>query len=231
MKIVTVLRSGGDFNAKHVQALQRQVRQYAPWADFVCLSDVDIADVETLPLVHDWPKWWAKMELFDPRLHGDFLFMDLDTVIVGPLDDLLAVRELTLLRDFYRDGSRRTEGLQSSLMRVPPIKEVTATGLMHLRERDRDTPWSDFIKSPAKVIQTTHGGDQAFLEPYFLRSAKRFQDVTPGQVVSYKVHCCQHVLGKKDPVFRGVPDNARIICFHGKPRPWDLPQFEGLYTW
>lgn len=205
MRVITVLRSGGDYKPSHVHALQKQVAHWAPLATFECLSDVEIPGVKTTPLVHGWPGWWSKMELFRPELRGDFLFMDLDTVIVGPLDDFDSVSSLTILRDFYRNGKKLKEGLQSSLMFLP--------------ESERRGPWDDFTTNPPMSMRLfARGGDQALLEMHYLHIAKRWQDVLPGQIVSWKVDC-QH----------GVSPDARIICMHGKPRPWEVGQFLHLY--
>src|SRR5277367_2741020 len=96
MRVFTVFRSGGDFMPQHVQVLRRAVWDWSPpGTEFICLSDVAIPGVDTIPLQHDWPGFWAKMELFAPRIKGDFLFMDLDTVILGPIDDFLKLRPLT----------------------------------------------------------------------------------------------------------------------------------------
>lgn len=77
-------------------ALRRMVWENSPPnTDFICLSDVKIPGVYTLPLLHKWPGFWAKMELFSPAMKDDFLFMDLDTVILGPIDDFLKPRPLT----------------------------------------------------------------------------------------------------------------------------------------
>ena len=99
MRIVTVLKSRGtfgpsEFQPVHVKALQRQVEKWAPFAQFTCLSDVPVEGVECVPLKRNWPGWWSKLELFDPELGGDFLFTDLDTLIVGPLDDFEKITKL-----------------------------------------------------------------------------------------------------------------------------------------
>jgi hypothetical protein len=43
-------------------------------------------------LHNGWPGWWAKMELFDPtlQLEGRILYLDLDCVITGSLDDIVS---------------------------------------------------------------------------------------------------------------------------------------------
>ena len=205
MRVVTVLKSGGDFKPLHVQALQRQVAKWAPDATFACLTDVKVEGVETVPLKQKWPGWWSKLELFDPELTGDLLYMDLDTVLVGPLDDIAKVNKLTLLRDFYRDGKKLREGLQSSVMFLP--------------EREREVVWDDFTVNPALSMSLhRYGGDQKLLEMFYLNRAARWQDVLPGQFVSWKVNCST-----------GVPPEARVIVFHGKPRPWECGPFLHLY--
>ncbi|MEA1909917.1 MAG: hypothetical protein U9M89_02770 [Patescibacteria group bacterium] len=46
-----------------------------------------------------------------------------------------------------------------------------------------------------------------------------FQDLYPDDVVSYKAHCCE---GRNPRRFKSIPEKAKIICFHGKPRPWEI---------
>lgn len=211
MRIVTVFNSRSltgaaqEYTVKHVYALQAQLEKWAPFAEFECLTDfAQIDGVKTRLYQHGWPGWWAKMALFDPELPGDFLFVDLDTVINGPLDDILAVRKLTLLRDFYRDGKKLKEGLGG--------------GLMYLPNEVRAQVWNFWKTQPQLHMRMYPRGDQFLFERFWLNTAQRWQDALPGQIVSYKVHC-QH----------GVPADARVICFHGKPRPWEVGQFLHLY--
>jgi hypothetical protein len=188
-----------------VRVLQKQVEKYSLFANFECLTDVtSIPGVKCRPLEWGYPGWWAKMELFSPQIPGDFLFMDLDTVLVGPLDDILKVKKLTLLRDFYRDGKKLKEGLGG--------------GLIYLPEAERARVWEFWRTNPAMNMRIYARGDQHLFERLYLNTAQRWQDVVPGQVVSWKVHCTA-----------GVPPEARVICFHGKPRPWEVGQFLELY--
>jgi hypothetical protein len=213
MRIVTVLQTralhalhpgSSEFKPLHVEALARQIEKYAPLASFEVLSDVAVPGILCRKLKRNWPGWWSKMELFDPELKGDFLFMDLDTVLVGPLDDVLKVEKLTTLRDFYRDGKKLKEGLGG--------------GLMFLPESERQQIWTEFTANPALSMRMNARGDQHFFEHYWLNRASRWQDVLPGQVVSHKVHCQN-----------GVPPDARVLCFHGNPRPWQVGQYSHLY--
>lgn len=210
MRIVTVFNSRSlngavqEYNVGHVQALQRQLEKWAHGVPFECISDVKVPGVTCIPYTHGWPGWWAKMDLLNPELPGDFLFMDLDTVITGPLDDILAVRKLTLLRDFYRDGKKLKEGLGG--------------GLMYLPDEVRKPVWDFWMTHPQLHMKMYCRGDQFLFERFWLNTADRWQSILPGQVVSYKVHCA-----------KGVPPEARIVCFHGQPRPFAVGQFLHLY--
>lgn len=213
MRILTVFNSrslyGGvqEYKVEHVQALARQIEQYAQGVRFQVLSDVKVPGVETLPLKQGWPGWWAKLELMSPNLPGDFLFMDLDTVITGPLNDILAVKKLTLLRDFYRDGKKLKEGLGGGFMYLPEDYAI------------RRPVWQMFMQQPQLNMRVYSRGDQFLFEKFWLNTAQRWQDVVPGQVVSWKVNC-------KDNI---VPPDARVVCFHGQPRPFAVGQFLHLY--
>lgn len=182
MIVACVLRSGGDFEPAHVQWLARQV----PW--LVCLSDVPVAGVETIPLRHDWPGWFAKLEMFGPSLDGDVLMFDLDTVVLSLPDE---PSETTVLRDFTRP-------------------ELMGSGFMYVTEADRARVWDAWMQDPAGHIAACQKwprfGDGGFLQEHIGNAAK-----WGAEVVSYKVHCK-----------RAVPAQAKVVCFHGRPRPWEV---------
>lgn len=183
MTPICVLRSGGDFRPEHVQWLARQVPR------LVCLSDMEVPGVPTFPLAHSWPKWWAKMEAFDPAIEGDILLVDLDTVVLKLPE---TPTETTVLRDFYAPDSM-------------------GSGFMFVTAQDRARVWEAWIADPeghmARNQRWPHAwGDQGFLRP-LLGDCQKWQDIA--KVYSYKVHCAN-----------GVPADAQVVCFHGKPRPW-----------
>lgn len=187
MTPICVLRSGGDFAPEHVQRLARQV------PGLVCLSDVEVPGVETWPLYYDWPGWWAKMELFRPDIRGDLLYLDLDTVVLGSLSEF-EVGATTVLADFALPGK-------------------IGSGFMYLVEMDRPPVWAKWAQDPQRHMRECETqecwGDQGFLQGVLV--AQRWQDVLPGRVVSYKMHC-----------HNGPPKGAKVVCFHGKPRPWEV---------
>lgn len=192
-RIFTVLRSGGEYRPEHVERLRRQCAVHAPGVEFVCLSDVGVP-----ALRHDWPGWWAKIELF--RFTGPILYMDLDTTVCGdlaPLLDAAQRHEFIALRDFS------------------PTRKGMGSGLMAWAE---DARWiyDRFKHDPERYMrecQSFHSwGDQGFINQHTPDRA-HWQDILPGSVVSYKRHCLPK-----------TPEGARVVCFHGNPRPWEIGQ-------
>lgn len=201
--VYTVLKSGGAYVPRHVTELRKQVEKHLPGARFIALVDQYVPDTETVRLTLPYMGWWAKMELFRPNLPGgDILYFDLDTVLSGSLIDIAAVGQLAVLRNFYAK------------------EPVIGSGVMYIPEAEREEIWTAWIKNPrAEILRISQQGlgDQEFLRPFWYDKAARFQDLVPGQIVSYKVHC--------NPQWRAgavgsVPEGARVICAHGRPKPW-----------
>jgi len=86
-----------DYSDEYVYRLQTMV---ARWMDdrpyrFVCLTDRpwEIRGIDTIPIPAPRPLkgWWSKVRCFDAalRLSGRVLYLDLDTLVVGPLSEIL----------------------------------------------------------------------------------------------------------------------------------------------
>lgn len=200
LRVACVLKTGGDFLPEHVAALREGVRRHlrrTPYR-FACFTDSPWVEAdEVLPLKMGWPGWWSKLEMFDGRLSGPVLYFDLDTVIVGSLDDLAIGHRFTVLRNFYY-----------------PSK--IGSGMMAWRE-DLRSLHRRFSQAPKRFIKEfktpQRWGDQGFINKFSPVPPGIWQDVHPGKVVSFKLECLS----------RGrVPSGASVVCFHGKPRPWDL---------
>jgi hypothetical protein len=198
----TVLRSGGEYSKVHVAFLKEQLARVAPDMKLVCLSDQSTPAHVTIPLRHGWKGWWSKMALFAPDIGGDILYCDLDTLLVGDLSPLAALKRTTVLRDFYAD--RRTD------IGPNPI----GSGLMFLTEADRAEIWKAWFTNPGQWM-TLAGrlGDQFVIGDIIGGTADRFQDVLQGKVCSYKAHI-------RDAGLSAPPPGTSIVCFHGRPRPW-----------
>lgn len=201
---VVCVRQGTKYGAEYVRKLWAMVARNLgreTEGKFVCFTDQPDelpAQIEVLPIPEGVEGWWAKLWLFSPELfpEGDrVVYFDLDTVIVGDLDDIFAYDgEFAILRDFFRP-----DGLQSSVMAWPA---GIYPGIWKLWDK-----WG----RPEK-----DGGDQAWIEEFFTAfhiAPDIWQDRYPGKFCSYKFHC------KPFP-----NEGTSVVVFHGEPRPHNCGQ-------
>ena len=201
LTVCCVLRSGGDYGWRHVRHLRAGVRKwlFAPFR-FVVLTDMQDDYFICEPLIHGWPGWFSKIEMFRPGLFpGETLYFDLDSVIVGPLDHLVTGHRFTVLRNMW----------------VEPGHPRIGSGLMAWRG-DLSAIYEAFRVDPARhmaeCVTKDRWGDQGFIQWHAPVPMERWQDKHPGAVVSWK----RGVL----PNHGRVPADASIVVFHGLPRPW-----------
>lgn len=206
LKVLCVLKSGGEFRKSHVSALHDGFREHlkTPF-QFLCLNDLDADGPFSVPLKHGWPKWWSKIELFSRDWNGPVIYADLDTIPVGPLDSLVEGHDFTMLRNFWRP-------------------ERVGSGLMAWN-RDMTAIYKAFLKSPdrfmAEYSTADKWGDQVFIRDHSPVKPELWQDKFPCKVVSYKIHCRPGVEIHSTAVgVPRVPTGASVVCFHGLPRPW-----------
>lgn len=130
--------------------------------------------------------WWAKLALFQPgRFDGRCLYLDLDTLIVGPISDLRMYQgPFAGLSDFYHPHR-----LQSAVM------------LWEAGEADRI--WESW--EAAGRPQYHPGGDGWWIDT-MMPEARRLQDLFPKRLVSFKAHCANGVPeGASVVCFHGLP--------------------------
>ena len=217
-RVLTVLRSGGEFQPSHVQALQRQAARWAPKAKFVCLSDVEVPGVERIPLKYDWPGWFSKMELFRPDIAGDFLCTDLDNVFLGPLDDILSVTEYTTQRGQSNALAYYTEAVRAQI-------------------------WAEWIKDPQGHMyrfdqcrsELKHRfGDGGYIASV-VESKQCWEDLFPDQVLNISLYAPVLKLASAPwrrslwPMrIKVIPAETRVFLCYRPWRPWLLPVFKLL---
>lgn len=203
MKVVTVLKSGGEFGPQDVINLKAMIDKFNI-VDFYCLSDIEIPGVTTIPLKNNWPGWWSKIELFNIGSNEVQLYMDLDTVITGNFEHF-----------FYEDVDFAP--LHDAFQRLKGNIRM-GSGLFLYRPNAMRFIYDDF-KQKSDRVMTNHKshGDQRYIESKInLNNHYFIQNLFPEQIFSYKGDLCEN---KQDKGFKGIPEDARIIFFHGKPRP------------
>lgn len=202
LTVLCVLRSGGGYTAKAVEKLQRAVAAHLSVPhEFSCLSDVQVP-CKRIALEHGWPGWWSKIELFRPGVvNGPTLYLDLDTVIVGSIDELADLTyEFAIMRNLnqpWMPGSA-----------VMWFKE-SAPSVVY--ERFKENP-EHYIAQYSDKTQGCYLGDQAFIWDCLDRNVKFLTDKLPGLIRSYRRHC-----------MAGVPPGCSVVAFGGDKKPWNVP--------
>lgn len=133
--------------------------------------------------------WWAKLYLFSPgRFEGRVLYLDLDSVIVGSLDELAAHKGAVNLRDWGWD------------------RDVSAGGMLCWDAGEHLDAWEGAPLGPKR-----YANDQEYLNDLAARGGDPWPVMQKGLCVSYRYHC------KSVP-----PAGARLVAFHGVPKPHEL---------
>ena len=199
MVVVLCYKTGGDFRFSDVELLTHNIRKnWGGELRIFVLTDttnkiIELNEYTLLPVTNNWPGWWVKMNLFSPEMekYRPFLYIDLDTAIVGSLDEIVpeSKDQFITLEDFYQPYK-----LASGMMWIPAnsdkIKKI----------------WNEWSKDPHRIIRK-YRGDQEFI-----RSVTK-QD-TFWQSLTRKVFSFKPRAGW----LKTLPEGAVVVCFHGKPR-------------
>lgn len=198
---IVCIRAGEAFSPAYVVNLKdmatRNIEGGFP-GRFICFTDRPDelpGDLETAPLPADLPGWWSKLALF-----RDGLFPEGDRILFFDLDTVITGSIDKLVNydgDFaiLRDFYR-PNGLQSSVMAWEAGEQTEI--------------WESFERAGCPIDNP--GGDQAWIEKVgCLGWMRRWQTLFPGMFVSYKQT-------------NGIPSEASVVVFHGKPRPHEVTE-------
>jgi len=216
---IVCLKWGTKYGPEYVNRLYAAVKKFSTVpVRFWCFTENSAGirpEVRIAPLKYSdqLDSWWNKISLFSNDLPipiGEQIFyIDLDTIITGSIDELLTdeVPDIIVLRDFY-------QGIAKSAGNI-------GSGLMSWRHGSYDFIWQKFIQDPQAAVAAAHPhGDQWWVE-HCVTAWYYWQDLFPNQVTSFKIHCRE-----------GLPHNARIVCYHGKPSiPESASQVTRDYKW
>jgi hypothetical protein len=198
--IVLVLKSGGDFSFRDVELISYHI--YNKWEGeikprIICLYDkasqeYDLGNLKIIPLKTDLPGTWSRTILYSPEMeqYKPFLYVDLDTAIIESIESIF-----NLIKDESKFICLEDFWQKGSL----------ATGLVWFPKDCKGTHnvWKYF--QTAKFV-----GNRM---DYFLRKAIKpeiyWQQLT-NRIYDFKP--------KRNALLSTLPENADIVCFHGKPR-------------
>lgn len=192
--IVLSLRSGGDYKPEHVVWLKEQLQKNTTLPfELVVYSDMSLDGA--LPFEHDYPGWWSCVELW--RHKGPTIAIGLDTMVLGNINGLLEFTTSVGPEEFF-------------LLSSPFHKGELVNG-MQIWNGDWSWLYEEFDYDDCS---SKYRGDENYMIDALVKrgvNIGRIQDHFPG-IYNYK----------KEYLNRKVKD-ARILIFHGKPRPWNSP--------
>lgn len=202
---VVCVKWGDKYGPEYVNILQDMVwRNLTVDHQFICFTDdergIDAKiQIRMLPMALEG--WANKLWLFSggAALDGPVLFLDLDTIITGRLEDVaeyvIRAQNLTMLKDFYG----WTE-YGSGVMAWNPVDHFPLL------------IWEEYVH--AGMPQPPKGDQQFICDKASELGFKIdvWQDKLPDVFCSYKLHA------RKWP-----PNGCKVVCFHGEPNPHQFP--------
>lgn len=219
-QIVCVLSSGGPYDADDVLGLVHSIRRYDTFSQIICLTDrpgdvvqrVTFNGFSVRALEHNWPSWWAKLEAFS--VPGPALYLDIDNRVVGDIRPILQrVEELKHEEYLMLDGFYRSPEVCSGVMGWNGDTSWLPNRFADHAARARWVDRGANLGVSARIDNLRYRGDQDWIARQLaldLLTVRLAQSEFPGQIVSYKVHVQPTGI---------MPQDARIVCFHGRPRP------------
>jgi len=200
------------YKPEHVYALKKQIEKYYPHPHrFICLTDFEDMKCESIKLLHNFIGWWSKMELFRSDIPGEhFFYFDLDTVLVGDIS-------------CYIDAQYTLAGL-AEVQAPGLVSGRLGSGVMAWRG-DHSHIYKKFMENSAAMMEKyAVGGDQHIINDIAVAGSgfKPMQEIDSG-CINYK----HNLPDKENP-----PANAKIIYYHGVPKPWETNhrwQIPGIY--
>ncbi|KAG7385095.1 hypothetical protein PHYPSEUDO_001947 [Phytophthora pseudosyringae] len=219
--VVTVVcvKWGTKYGAEYVNRLYNSVMRHCVGLQltFACLTDnaegIDLHEnMNLLALDDGWKGWWNKCQLFSSTLsaklralgHSRCLYLDLDTVVVGNLVDLLTwptpPGALALLKTDQMANEQREGGFNSSIMAWRIDSDEGAASLQFIYNFLQ----AHFTSVSKYIYKFDHWLEMAYPDAFFL------EDIFPDQIVEYR---------SLDENAVAPPPQAAIVCFPLLPKP------------
>ena len=220
-RVVICMKWGTLYGPDYVNVLYSACREYITGDfRFVCLTD-DVTgireEVETFPIpdmglsAFDWKKGgWPKLSVFARDLYGlkgRALFVDLDTVLCGPMDPLFEVPGDIVVID--SSANWKDPGAGAFPVAMTSVFAFTLGQHPEILEQFQ----ADHVGMVAKYR----------IEQVYLQGV--FPDLAywpHGTTISFKYDLRRGILAQIFLEPRKPKPNNIILAFHGEPRPIDL---------
>lgn len=228
-RVVLCMKWGPLYPAAYVNVLYNAVQAHLSLSHrFVCLTnDPDglQPEIEVFPIPDPGlpeQSWyhgaWPKISVFAPDLYGlrgQCLFIDLDSVIVG---DLSAFFDQPARLTGLDGGDNWWPGANGN----PPM---LGTGVFTFQLGCLGHITNQFAENQVALIEKHK------LEQAFVHAEVPDTEFWPADwVISFKRHLRQPAVVDRLRPPKRPPDTAKIVAFHGDPRPIDLTR-EKSHQW
>ena len=211
---IICMKWGKKYDSSYVNKLFNMVsRNLDRDFRFICLTDdnsgflnsIESFDLPKLNLPDGIPeRGWMKLVTFSENLFdikGQCLFLDLDLIIVNRIDELFELEgDFFIIKDFIR-------------------KDSTGNSSVYRFEMGKFFDVLEYFQQNFFEIKSKYRNEQEYLSDYMKKNHSL--DYWPIQwCQSFKKNCVRK--GFKQLFYTPLlPQEAKIIIFHGKPNPPD----------
>ena len=213
---VVCVNWGTKYSSVYVNRLYEMVKNNTSHNfKMYCLTDQpeNYADpITSIKLNPGYEGWWNKMQLFrnDVLPAGEYIYFDLDVVIVDNIDCLFEFEGFGITRDFINPDNGLLGGKEynSSIMRFTQNKAL----------------WRHFKNNEPRWIgeqrKISFFGDQNVISDYLNKTG--FNNPFPDSWIwSFKIGTLRGRRPVDHSKFFGatIPTGGKVCVFHGKPNP------------
>lgn len=199
MEVSALLLKGPSFDERHVYWMDRQLKQNWPGVTFRPYSNVPL-DIPHVRIDADYrTAWWGKMEIAKLGIAEPTLLLDLDTVVLGPV---------------------QLDETKPSLLRHLHYPEQPMCGVMLWTPEFAKRLAAHYFERPRWYRAEANNDDQRYFRRYWLSEMAWLQDYDPDAYASFKCTVVPHGLrpSVKIVYFHGQPRPWDVA-----PRPDWIP--------
>ena len=197
---------GAGYNPSWANSLYLNIQKWSPGSTLNIITDFTdgfLPEITTHSFIYPERNWSSIMELYRPDIVGErSILIGLDNLFVGPASGIESYTSLPYITARDPFNPRPSNALVS-------LNQESATALWEKWTLHR----TSYLNDPKYFINGQFS-EMLWLNVHVKPDAF-WDDLLPGQLVSYKAHCN-----------KGIPPDARFVYFHGRPKQPELKNME-----
>lgn len=232
MRNVCVVNWGNKYSPTYTRRVRKMVENHSsePFNFYVLTDNPTLydkyRDINAIEIDTDDTAWWCKMFMFKKGVlpPGDYLYLDLDVVIVDNIDCFFEHSGFGITRDFIRPDNGILPGKEynSSILR---FNNTTTHGIYEYYMQNKKM-WLNCQK------QVHFFGDQNVISAY-VNYYPEYLNVFPDEWCWSLRKGIKRgaTAGDRSEWFgREIPKGSKICVFHGNPNPDELLSDKGYHN-